>query len=104
MHRGGRVAVAGRVLHVSTTFRRSLTRLGVVAGSPGYRALSATLHALASGNLPGAGDYETRFSPGTAHVRHVPGHNVWILYRFDDGRVFVMTSRHQPPVPVEGGE
>lgn len=59
MHRGGRVAVAGRVLHVSTMFRRSLTTLGVRAGSPGYRAVSATLHALASGDLPGAGDYES---------------------------------------------
>jgi hypothetical protein len=104
VHRGGRVAVAGRVLHVSTTFRRSLTTLGVRAGSPGYRAVSATLHALASGNLPGAVDYETRFTPGTAHVRRVPGHNLWILYRFDDARVFVMTSRRQPPVPLEEPE
>ena len=101
MHRGGRVAVAGRVLRVSTTFRRSVTRLGVHTGSPAQRAVSAALRALASTTLPGGGDYETPFSPGTAHVRRVPGHNVWILYRFDDAHVFVMTARNQPPVPVD---
>ncbi len=101
MRRGGGVAVAGRVLRVSTTFRRSVTRLGFRAGSPGYRAVSGALRALTSSDLPGGGDYETPFAPGTAHVRRVPGHNVWILYRFNDDHVFLMTARSQPPVPLD---
>jgi hypothetical protein len=94
--------MAGRVLRVSTTFRRSVMTLGVRAGSPGYRAVSAALRALASSPLPGGGDYQTRFSPGTVHVRRVQGHNVWLLYRFDDAYVFVMSARSQPPVPLDG--
>jgi len=55
---------------------------------------------LAAGDLPGAGDFETSFSPGRAHVRRVAGLNLWLLYRFDDQYVFVMTARDQPPVPI----
>lgn len=95
--------MAGRLLRVSTTFRRSVSRLGVHAGSPAFHAVSATLRVLGTGDLPGVGDFETAFSPGTAHVRRVPGHNLWILYRFDDDHVFIMTARDQPPVPVEDG-
>jgi hypothetical protein len=76
-------------------------KLGVVAGSPAYRAVSATMRALASVGLPGAGDYETAFSPGRLFVRRVVGQNVWVLYRFDDDQVFVMTARGQPPVPLD---
>jgi hypothetical protein len=93
--------VAGRILRISTTLRRSVERLGVRAGSTAYRAVSATMRSLASGDLPGTGDYETSFSPGKAHVRRVPGQNVWILYRFDDEHVFIMTAHGQPPVPVD---
>jgi hypothetical protein len=93
--------VAGRVLGVSTTFRRSVERLGIRAGSAAYRAVSATMRSLASGDLPGAGDYETSFSPGRAHVRRAGGQNVWILYRFDDDHVFIMTARGEPPIPVD---
>jgi hypothetical protein len=72
----------------------------VRAGSPAYRAVSAALRALASGNLPGGGDYETPFAPAKAYVRRVTGHNFWLLYRFDDQHVFIMTARDQPPVPA----
>jgi hypothetical protein len=34
-------------------------------------------------------------------VRGFAGHNLWILYRFDDEHVFVMTARGQPPVPLD---
>jgi hypothetical protein len=95
------MAVAERILRVSTTFRRSVERLGIRAGSPAYRAVSATIRALASTDVPGAGDYETSFSPGRAHVRRVPGQNLWILYRFDDRHVFVMTARSHPPIPLD---
>lgn len=93
--------MAARILRVSTTFRRSVEKLGVPAGSPAYRAVSATMRALASAALPGAGDFEIRFSPGRAFVRRVVGQNLWILYRFDDDQVFIMTARGQPPVPAD---
>jgi hypothetical protein len=95
------VAVAGRILKISSTFRRSVQRLGVSAGSAAYRALSAAISALAAGDLPGAGDFETFFSPGRAHVRRVLGHNLWLLYRFDGKHVFIMTARGDPPVPID---
>ena len=93
--------MAGRVLQVSSTFRRSVQQLGVQSGSAAYRAVSGTMRALAANVLPGPGDYETWFAPGRAHVRRVSGHNVWILYRFDDERLFVMTARSEPPVPLD---
>jgi len=92
--------VARRVPRLSTTFRRRLDGLGVRAGTKEYRAVFATISAMESGTLPGAADHECEFSPGRAYVRRVAGHNLWILYRFDDEHVFVMTARSQPPVPV----
>ena len=93
--------MAGRILRISTTFRRSVENLGVRAGSPPYRGVSSTMRALSSADLPGIGDYETSFSPGRAFVRRVLGHNLWVLYRFDDDHVFVMTVHNRPPVPVD---
>ena len=93
--------MAGRTLRVSTTFRQSVAKLGVLVGTPAHRALSATMRALAAADLPGPGDFETSFSPTKVHVRRVAGHNVWLLYRFDDQFVFLMTARDQPPVPTE---
>jgi hypothetical protein len=101
MHRGGRVAVGARILRVSTTFRRSVERLGVRAGSPAYRAVTAAMRALASTDVPGPGDYDTSFAPARAHVRRVAGQNVWLLYRFDEHHLFILTARGQPPVPAE---
>jgi hypothetical protein len=86
---------------VSATFRRSVEKLGVQAGSPTYRAVSATMRALASADLPGVGDYETAFAPAHAYVRRVTGQNLWLLYRFDDAHVFIMTARGDPPVPFD---
>jgi hypothetical protein len=59
------------------------------------------MRALAAADLPGAGDFETSFSPGRAHVRRVASQNLWLLYRFDDDFVFVMTARDQPPIPAD---
>lgn len=61
----------------------------------------ATINAMETSALPGPGDHETEFSPGRAYVRRVTGHNLWLLYRFDDDHVFMMTPRSQPPVPVD---
>ena len=94
--------MARRVARLSTTFRRSVIELGLQPGSPGFRAVFATVAALADGDaLPGAADDETKFGPGRAFVRRVSGRNVWILYGFDDDHVFVMTTRSTPPVPID---
>ena len=94
--------MARRVAHLSTTFRRSVIELGLQPGSSGFRAVFATVAALANADeLPGVGDDETTFAPGRAFVRRVGGRNVWILYRFDEDHVFAMTARGVPPVPVD---
>jgi hypothetical protein len=94
--------VARRVAQLSTTFRRSVINLGLQPGSPGFRAVFATVGALADADeLPSPTDDETRFGPGRAFVRRVGGRNVWILYRFDDNHVFAMTTRGQPPTPID---
>jgi len=94
--------VARRVARLSTTFRRSVIDLGLLPGSPGFRAVFATVAALADADkLPGSGDDETTFAPGRAFVRRVSAQNVWILYRFDNDRVFALTTRGVPPVPAD---
>ena len=91
-----------RVAQLSTTSRRSVIAVGLVPGSPGFRAVFATVAALAKADeLPGAGDDETMFAPGRAFVRRVSGRNVWVLYRFDDEHVFALTTRGAPPVPID---
>jgi hypothetical protein len=95
------LALAARIIRLSTTFRRAAERLGIRAGSPAYHAIAASTRTLASGELPGAGDSETSFTPGLAFVRRVGGHDLWLLYRFDDEHVFIMTVRNRPPIPAE---
>jgi hypothetical protein len=76
--------------------------LGLQPGSAGFRAVLATVAALADADeLPGARDDETKFGSSRAFVRRVGGRNVWILFRFDDDHVFAMTARGAPPVPVD---
>lgn len=94
--------MADRILRVSTTFRRSIERLGIKAGSAAYRAVSAAMRALPTSELPGPGDFETEFAPTYAHARRGAGFNVWLLYRFDDDHLFLLTARGQPPVPRDG--
>jgi hypothetical protein len=79
-----------------------VVELGLTPGSPGFRAVFATVAALTNDDeLPGPGDDETTFGVGRAFVRRVSGRNVWILYRFDEDHVYAMTVRGQPPVPLE---
>lgn len=47
----------------------------------------------------GPADFVTRFHPGYVHVRRVVGFNLWVLYRFDDAFVDVMSVRDEPPTP-----
>ena len=71
--------MARRVAKLSTTFRRSVIAVGLPPGSPGFRAVFATVAALADAKeLPAVGDDETKFGPGRAFVRRVSGRNVWI--------------------------
>lgn len=57
--------MARRVAQLSTTFRRSVLELGLQPGSAGFRAVFATVAALANADeLPGAGDDETKFGLG----------------------------------------
>jgi hypothetical protein len=57
--------------------------------------------ALATSGLPDPGDYVTRYGTGQAYVRRVLRQNVWIIYRFDAERVYVMRAEGMPPVPVD---
>jgi hypothetical protein len=83
------VAVARRVVSLSTTFRRSVIALGLPPGSPGFRAVFATVAALAhAAELPTASDDKTILGPVRAFVRRVSGRDIWILYRFDQDHVF----------------
>lgn len=94
--------MARRVAHLSTTFRRSVIELGLPPGSPGFRAVFATVASLANAyELPGSADDETTFAPGRAFVRRVAGRNIWILYRFDADHVFALSTRDEPPVPID---
>lgn len=64
--------------------RRTLHALGVRSGTALQRAVNATIRALKSDPLPGAGDYETAFAFGR-----------------DDVHVSVLTARNQPPIPLD---
>jgi hypothetical protein len=93
--------VANRVPRLSATFGRSLSSIGIEPRSPAHRAVFAAIGKLASSELlPGAGDLETTFAPSLAYVRRVTGHNVWLLYRFDDRYVYLLTARDIPPIPA----
>lgn len=95
--------MARRVAQLSTTSRRAVIDLGLAPGSPGFRAVFATIAALANAEeLRCPGDDETTFGVGRTFVRRVVGRNVWVLYRFDNDHVFALTARTQPPVLMEG--
>jgi len=79
-----------------------MRRLGLAPGSAAQRSVMATVRAIAGdAALPGHADFETAFSPGRANVRRVSGHNLWVLYRFDESHVDILTVRDEPPVPVD---
>ncbi len=99
------MALARRIPRLSATLKRGLLRLGVAPQSARFGAVFAAVGVLAgSETLPAPMDSETVFSPGRAHVRRVPGHNLWILYRFDATYVDVLAVRDVPPVPLEENE
>lgn len=94
--------MARRVPRLSTTFRRSLEKIGVAPGTSRYRAVFATIGSIAGADdLPGPADVETNFAPGRAYVRRVGGQNIWLLYRFDEQHVSMLTARDEPPAPAD---
>lgn len=94
--------MARRIPALSATLNRSVSALGHARGSVVAKAIRATIGALAEAEaLPGPGDYATRFAPKQAYVRRVANANVWLLYRFDEDHVYVMTARDEPPVPSD---
>jgi hypothetical protein len=99
------VALARRIPRLSATLKRGLLKLGIAPRSSRFRAVFATVGALANTEtLPVPVDSETVFSPGRAYVRRVPGQNLWVLYRFDATHVDVLAVRDAPPVPFEESE
>ena len=56
---------------------------------------------LAADELPGPKDFETSFSTRRAHVTRVRGENIWILYRFDDERLYMVTACGERPAPAD---
>jgi len=94
--------VPPRITRLSVGFARNKGRLGLSPGSPELRRVLATVAAIGAAEaLPGHSDFETTFGPGRAHVRRVPGRNLWVLYRFDEEFVDILTLRDDPPIPAD---
>ena len=99
------MALARRIPRLSASLKRGLLKLGVAPRSARFRAVFATVGALANADtLPAAMDAETVFPPGRAYVRRVAGQNLWVLFRFDATHLDVLAVRDAPPVPFEEGE
>jgi hypothetical protein len=99
------VALARRIPRLSATLKRGLLKLGIAPRSPRFRAVFATVGALANAEtLPAPADSETIFPPGQAYVRRVPGQNLWILFRSDATHIDMLAVRDAPPIPVDANE
>jgi hypothetical protein len=71
---------------------------------PAARAVARTVAALAHGPLPGPDDAETMVPPvHRLWFRRVPGHNLWLFYRFDEATITIATMSASPPVPIREG-
>lgn len=76
--------------------------LGVASGTPRSLAVFGAIRTLTDADeLPGHVDVRAKLAPGFAHVRRVPGQNLWIWYRFDDEHVDMVTLKSEPPVPED---
>lgn len=84
--------MAGRVPTLSPGFQRAMFRLNVARSADRRGVVAATVRALAGDDaLPGKQDTIAEFRPGRAHVRRVPGHNLWVWYRFDEATVSIVS-------------
>lgn len=94
--------MAGRIPRLSPGFRRAMVRLNIASSTTRRRAVAATVRALAADDLlPASQDTVVEFRPGRAYVRRVPGHNLWVWYRFDSTTVSIVSVSDQPPVPSD---
>jgi hypothetical protein len=87
---------------LSTTFKRSLLKLGVLPGTNRQRAVGAAVQALVRAEmLPAAADTQIAFGSGRAFVRRITRENLWIVYRVSDQFVDLLTVQSEPPVPAD---
>ncbi|MEO0321507.1 MAG: hypothetical protein AAF447_00985 [Myxococcota bacterium] len=95
----------GRRLRLTTWYARR-ARDTVQPGTPTGIALGRVVrNLLRTEVLPGSQDFEARRRPtGRAWVRRVPGHNLWLWYRFDETEVFLLALTADPPVPTDTPE
>lgn len=90
-----RAAVAARIHRVSTTFTRTLAKLGVNPGTQMRTAFGAAISSLARADrLPGPADFVARFHPEYRV-------STFGFYRFDATSLDVVTVRDEPPLPFE---
>ncbi|MBI3202642.1 MAG: hypothetical protein HYZ29_13975 [Myxococcales bacterium] len=92
-----------RVIDLTPRFLARLDALGVQRGSGASKAIGATIAALANEpSLPGPGDALAATPPaGTAWVRRVPGHNLWLWFTASEAHLVVWSLHRRPPVPLD---
>jgi hypothetical protein len=92
-----------RAIDLTPRFRARLDALGVQRGSEASKAIGATIAALANdSDLPGPGDTLAATPPvGTAWVRRVRGHNLWIWFDATETRLVLFSLQRRPPVPLD---
>ena len=77
---------AARLVRLTRGYRQGIDRLGVRGGTPVHRSIAATIRSLAGAAvLPEPGDLEGLIPPTLrAHVRRVPGTQLWLWYTETD--------------------
>jgi hypothetical protein len=92
-----------RRLRLTERYTRAVARLGVGGGTVRGAALGRTLRALLSADeLPSPVDTTAAVPPtGSAYVRRVAGHNVWLWYLVRGEELVLLTVTSEPPVPLD---
>lgn len=92
-----------RTIVLSPRYLKRASALGVVGRSERSRAVGAVVRALAQASaLPAAGDTRALIPPtGDAFVRRVPGRNLWLWYRMDGEKLYLVHLSSDPPVPAD---
>lgn len=100
--RDGSATLVGRLPRLSTTFKRSLVKLGVLPRTSRHRAVGAAVQSLVRAEvLPAPADAPTAFGRGRAFVRRVARENLWIVYKVSDQYVDLLTVQAEPPLPAD---
>lgn len=95
--------MSSRIAILTPRYQRARTRLGIIPGSQRGRAVGRAIAALLDAEvLPSPLDARALLPPtGDAFVRRVPGRNLWIWYRADAERLFLVHVSSDPPIPSE---